>query len=121
MIAIDSNYLMDLARAKSHEHRNVLAQTQLRPRLVSRILFDPGGEGLAIACKFIGLDKPSFASLFTISRNARAKQAAANKQDLRKVLNFYDRTTASAATKVVRHWRRDENYLSAIADIELSP
>ncbi len=95
--------------------------TQLRPRLVSRILFDPGGEGLAIACKFIGLDKPSFASLFTISRNARAKQAAAKKQDLRKVLNFYDRTTESAAAKVVRHWRRDENYLSAIADIELSP
>jgi uncharacterized protein (DUF2336 family) len=27
MIAIDSNYLMELARAKSHEHRNVLAQT----------------------------------------------------------------------------------------------
>ncbi len=96
------------------------AKTELKPKLVSRILYEPGGEGLAIACKSIGLDKPSFASIFSISRNAHTKTETSTRLDLRKALNLYDRMTEEAATKVVRHWQRDENYLSAIRELELS-
>ncbi len=94
--------------------------TQIKPKLVSRILTEPGGEGLAIACKSIGMDKPSFAGIFSISRSIHLKSTTTNRNDIRKALNLYDRMTRDAAAKVVRYWRRDENYLSAIRELELS-
>jgi len=93
--------------------------TGLREILVMRLVFEVGGEGLAIACKAVGIDKENFSSIFSLSRKARPGSDTTLKRDSRKVLAFYDRITEDAAKQVVRRWQRDEDYLAAIRELEL--
>ena len=65
--------------------------TGLRTRLIRRFVFEPGGEGLAIACKAAGIDKPDFASIFLLSRSARPGDKVVDPNELSRVLGFFDR------------------------------
>ena len=93
--------------------------TGLREDLVMRILFEPGGEGLAIACKAVGIGKAFFTSIFALSRKARPEARKTLRRVLRKVLKLYDRMTEEGARDVLRRWRRNVGYLAAIRDLEL--
>ena len=93
--------------------------TGLRELLVMRLVFEPGGEGLAIACKAVGIDSEDFSSIFALSRKARHGSDTTLKRNSRKILDFYDRITEDAAKEVVRRWRRDMDYLAAIRELEV--
>lgn len=93
--------------------------TGLRELLVMRLVFEAGGEGLAIACKAVGIDKENFSSIFALSRKARPGSDTTLKRDSRKVLAFYDRISEDAAKQVVRRWQRDVDYLAAIRELEV--
>ena len=93
--------------------------TGLRELLVMRLVFEPGGEGLAIACKAVGIDSEDFSSIFALSRKARPGSDTTLKRNSRKILDFYDRITEDAAKEVVRRWRRDMDYLAAIRELEV--
>jgi uncharacterized protein (DUF2336 family) len=93
--------------------------TGLRPHLVRRLLFEPGGEGLAIACKAIGLDRRTFFRVFGLSRGSRPGAAADRKRETQAVLSFYDRVPAEVARRVVHRWRLHPDYAAAIRDLEL--
>lgn len=93
--------------------------TGLRELLVMRLVFEPGGEGLAIACKAVGIDKENFSSIFSLSRKARSGSDTTLKRDSRKALAFFDRITEDAAKEVVRRWQRDVDYLAAIRELEV--
>lgn len=88
--------------------------TELRPTLVNRILYEPGGEGLAIACRAVGISKAEFASLFLLSRKARPGEKIVDPNELSTVLGFFDRLKPETAQKVLRHWRLDPDYLYAL-------
>ena len=92
--------------------------TGLRELLVMRLVFEAGGEGLAIACKAVGIDKENFSSIFALSRKARPGSDTTLKRDSRKILDFYDRISEDAAKQVVRRWQRDVDYLAAIRELE---
>jgi uncharacterized protein (DUF2336 family) len=94
--------------------------TGLRERLVKRLVFEPGGEGLAIACKSAGLGKAIFASVFTLTRKARPGADEATRRDIRQVLNLYDHMTEDSAQHVVRRWQRNVGYLAAIRELEVT-
>jgi len=94
--------------------------TKLAEKLVMRMLFEPGGEGLAIACKSIGLDKMIFSSIFSLSRKARPNLRKTLQRDLRRSLGLYDQMSQEAAYKVLRLWQRDTEYLTAIRELEVS-
>ena len=94
--------------------------TKLSEKLVMRILFEPGGEGLAIACKSIGLEKVIFSSIFSLSRKARPNLRKTLQRDHRRSLSLYDQMTQQAAQKVLRLWQRDTDYLTAIRELEVS-
>ncbi len=93
--------------------------TGLRELVVKRLVFDAGGEGLAIACKAVGIDEEKFSSIFALSRKARPGSDTTLKRDSRKVLAFYDRISEEAAKQVVRRWQRDVDYLAAIRELEV--
>ena len=93
---------------------------KIRDNLVMRILFEPGGEGLSIACKALGLEKVVFSSIFTLSRKARPSLRKTLRRDLRRSLGLYDQMTEKAAKKVLRLWQRNTDYLSAIRELEIS-
>lgn len=88
--------------------------TGLRLRLARRLLFEPGGEALAVACKAAGLDKPACASLFVLSRKARSDEGVVNQRELTRVLELFDNVKVEAAREMLKQWRRDPDYLDAI-------
>lgn len=95
----------------------------LRLRLVARIAYEPGGQGLAVAARGIGLNREEFATIFLLTRRARAAQAtngapAFAPAELGRALEFFDRLSHAAAETVLNRWRRDPDYLFAIRSIE---
>ena len=92
--------------------------TGLRHNLVRRLVFEPGGEGLAIACKAIGMVKPDFGSLFLLSRSARPGDKVVDPREVSRVMTFFDRLRPDTAKKVVGRWKLDPNYLFALKQVE---
>ncbi|MGE0165699.1 MAG: DUF2336 domain-containing protein [Dongiaceae bacterium] len=97
----------------------MLAQlTGLRLPLVRRLLFEPGGEGLVVACRALGFDKAIVASIFLLCRRARPGDWAADPRELSRVLALFDRVQPAAAHAVLARWRRDPDFLYAIKTVE---
>ncbi len=91
----------------------------LRDLLVKKIVFEPGGEGLAIACKALGISKSEFTSIFTTTRGSSPKIVTDFSREIRTALKFYSSINEEAAIKVLKQWRRDSNYLAALRQLEL--
>ncbi|MCE2509628.1 MAG: DUF2336 domain-containing protein [Alphaproteobacteria bacterium] len=94
--------------------------TELSGKLVRRLLFEPGGEGMAIACKAKDLPKQIFASIFLLSRKARPGENVVDPGELSRILAFYERIDPEAAQKVTKQWQRDPEYLYAIKRLDLA-
>jgi|GEM_PF-69434 len=94
------------------------AAAKIRLVLVRRFLFELGGEGLAIACRAMGIEKPIFASIFLLSRKARPGDQMVDPMELSRVLAFFEDLEVEAAQKVMKRWRLDPNYLEAQLKIE---
>lgn len=90
----------------------------LRPRLLRRMLFEPGGEALAILCKAVNMGKPDFASIFMLSRKARNSERGTDPQELKLILELFDRIMPDAADRMLKKWQRDSNFLNAIRVVE---
>ncbi|NQU59801.1 MAG: DUF2336 domain-containing protein [Rhodospirillales bacterium] len=94
--------------------------TRLRNTLVKRILFEPGGEGLAIACKASGITAKDFTSIYTLSRlSNNAKGAKPENEETQRILDFYENLSTKAAIDVISRWRRDVDYLKALRDLDM--
>jgi len=88
--------------------------TGLRPVLLRRIVYEPGGEGLAILCRAIGVDAQVFLSMYRLTRKARAIVGQPGPSELRLLVQFYDAITPDAAKLLLRKWLRDKDYLDAL-------
>lgn len=92
--------------------------TGLRTNLIRRFVFEPGGEGLAIACCAAEINKPDFASIFLLSRSARPGDKVVDPNEVSRVLNFFDRIMPDTARKVVKRWHLDPNFLFALKQVD---
>lgn len=92
--------------------------SDLREYLVMRLVFEPGGEGLAIACKGVGIGKAMYSTIYTLSQKAKAATAKSVKESLPKALAFYDAVDEHAASEVLSRWRRGADYLGAIRELQ---
>ncbi|GIK97453.1 MAG: hypothetical protein BroJett029_16620 [Alphaproteobacteria bacterium] len=90
----------------------------LRLRLVRRLVFEPGGEGLAVCCRALEIDKPTFATIFLLSRRARPSERSMDPRELSRVLSFFEHVRPEAAGTVLARWRRDPDLLHAIRAVE---
>ena len=91
--------------------------TGLRTNLIRRFVFEPGGEGLAIASRAADITKADFASIFLLSRSARPGDKVVDPNEVSRVLNFFDRIKAETAQKVVKRWHLDPNFLFAMKQV----
>jgi uncharacterized protein (DUF2336 family) len=111
--------LQTLRKGEVRMFEGMFAQvTGLRTNLVRRLIYEPGGEGLAIACKAIDMNKPDFGSLFLLSRAARPGDKTVDPTEVARVMKFYDRVRADTARKVLDRWKLDPDYLFAIQQVE---
>jgi uncharacterized protein (DUF2336 family) len=90
----------------------------LRLRLLRRLLFEPGGEALAVACKGIEIPKSDFATIFMLTRKARSASGVMNPRELTRVLALYDRVRPEAAHAMIVRWQRDSDFLNAVRVLE---
>lgn len=90
----------------------------LRLRLVRRVVYEPGGEGLVIIARALKVPKPAFTSIFLMSRSGRPGEKLVDPEELPRVLALFDRVKPEAAVAVLRRWQRDPDYLDAIRRIE---
>ncbi|HZS84593.1 MAG TPA: DUF2336 domain-containing protein [Stellaceae bacterium] len=92
--------------------------TGIRLTLVRRLLFERGGEGLAIACRGMRIEPPLFASIYLLSRKARQSDPPPERGEVKRILDFYEQTPPSSAEQLLRKWRRDQDFLKAVWEIE---
>lgn len=88
--------------------------TKLNDVVVRRIVFEKGGEGIAIACRAIELPEFDFATLYRKSRRVAPGRADASRQEVNSILDLYRSMAVVEARKVMELWRCDEDYLAAI-------
>ena len=93
--------------------------TKLREHLVQRLLFEQGGEGLAITCKAIGMSPDEFARLFELSKVAKADTQEEIEKRLPLVASFYEATPRKAAIDVLRLRHRGSDYLGALRELDV--
>jgi hypothetical protein len=91
--------------------------TNLRDNLVHRLIYEPGGEGLAIACRAINVDKDRFAAIFALSRKARPEGAQPKENSTERALGFYDQIDPEAAARILDRWRRNPDYLDLLRQV----
>ncbi len=95
--------------------------TGLRERLVKRLVFEPGGEGLAIACKATAISIEDFTTIFTLSRMTASGTRSIDNKDTQRILDFYEKISEKAAKEALARWRRDVDYLKAIRELTKGP
>ena len=74
---------------------------------VVRTIADAGGEGLAVACRALEIEKGHFASIFLMARGARPGDQRVDPRELSRVLSFFDRIAPDRAKALLDSWRAD--------------
>lgn len=92
--------------------------SKLREYLIQRLLFEPGGEGLAIAAKAIGISPAEFKRLFIFSHLAKAGKIEEAEGHLPQLMKFYESTPRKAAVEVLKMWHRGSDYLGALRELQ---
>ena len=86
----------------------------LRPERVQKVLYESGGEGLAIACRALDMPKSTFATTFLLSRRGETGKRVTDPRVLSRALVMFDKINPKTAQSVLESWRRNEDYQDAI-------
>jgi uncharacterized protein (DUF2336 family) len=76
----------------------------LRPRRVREILYEAGGERLAVLCKACGISKSDFAAVFIFSRKANPSATVVDADSMKRTLTFYEQISKPRAEKALARW-----------------
>jgi len=80
-----------------------------------RIVFDPGGEALAVASKAVGFARADFASIFTMTRKPGTGNMSA--LAVNSALAMFDSVEETAARRALAYWQRDSGYQAAVSQL----
>ena len=92
--------------------------TTLNDTALRRVLYQPPGYGLAIACKALGIDKADFASIFLLSRQGRPGDQEVDPGELNLIVAFFDGLVTSESADQLKRWRLNPEHLAAIQDLK---
>ena len=88
--------------------------TDIPIKLARRMLYEPGGEGLAMACKAGGFSTEMFINFYRLTRNANASQEPIDEREMVCLTDFYDCMRVITAQALVKRWHRDPDFLNAL-------
>ena len=94
--------------------------TGLEINQIKKVIYEAGGQSLAVACKASGIQKPDFASIFLLSRQARPGDKKVEPDELTTSLEFFDRIDVAKAEEILHKWRRRPDHGEAILDLQIS-
>jgi len=79
---------------------------------IRRIMFEPGGENLAIACRAAELVPSVFAAIYRLIRSVIDHDEGMPRGELTRITSLYLDIDPSHARIVLRQWRRNPDYLA---------
>jgi uncharacterized protein (DUF2336 family) len=82
-------------------------------RLGRRILYQPDGRALAVACKAVGIERPVLTSLLETIRTTRLAGAGRAPEGFDSALDLFRRITPQESLDVLARWRTRHALLSA--------
>lgn len=82
-----------------------------------RIMFEPGGENFAIACRAAELASHVFAAIYRLIRSASEHDDGIPRGELTRITSLYLDIEPAHAKAVLRQWRRNPDYLAAIEQV----
>ncbi len=88
---------------------------------VSKVLYESGGESLAIACRALDMPKATFTTAYLLSRRAESGRRVSDPRALARALMLFDKTDIQSAKNVLRTWQRNEEYQDAIERVADTP
>lgn len=88
--------------------------TALDDTFVRRMVFEHGGNALAITCKAAGIGKVIFASIFALTRTKQNADEEALRKETRQCLAIYNRTSRDKAMETVQRWQANNAAMSAL-------
>ncbi|MCZ6860324.1 MAG: DUF2336 domain-containing protein [Alphaproteobacteria bacterium] len=94
--------------------------TGLELNQIKKVIYEAGGQSLAVACKASHVQKPDFASIFLLSRHARPGDKTVEPTELATSMEFFDRIDVAEAEKILKLWRRRPDHNKAILDLQTS-
>lgn len=107
-----------LRRGEVSIFKNMLAKKLgLRLELLRRLLFEPGGEGLAIGCRAVEIPPKIFAAIYRLTREAKEQTDETEVGELTRATQLYLAIDPDMAREVLTKWRRDPEYLWAIKQL----
>jgi hypothetical protein len=92
--------------------------TGLEINLIKKIIYDAGGQSLAVACKASRVLKEDFASIFLLSRKARPGDKAVEPDELTSTLEFFDHIDIKKAQRLLEQWCLAPDHSEAILDLQ---
>jgi len=85
----------------------------LSPVVLRRVIYETTGEGLALACAALGIDRSVFATLFRLTRRARREPDVLSPEQILRVKHIFETLDRSGAHFALRVWARDRGFFSA--------
>ncbi len=83
-----------------------------------QLLYEPGGDGLAFACKAAGFKRGTFVKLFKLAGKSATRTDPYDARKISKAVEFFDNLDPAHAIAVIKRWRRDPRFLHALDEIE---
>ena len=79
--------------------------------LIDLMVSEDGGRSVSVLCKSLEMDKPSFVSIFLLSRGARPGEQIVNPKELSSALVAFDKLDINTAKSLVETWKKDPSYI----------
>ncbi len=95
--------------------------TGLEINLIKKVLYEAGGQSLAVACKASHVQKHDFASIFLLSRQARSGDKSVEPGELKRTLDFFNRIDVDKAEKILEKWRQRPDHSEVGDTVSLEP
>ena len=90
----------------------------LAPPRLKRVIYEPSGRDMAIACRALETSKANFSLIYLLLRRSRPGQETVPPRVASRVMKYFESIEEATAKRVLRQWQRDPSYLEAIERIE---
>lgn len=92
----------------------IAARADLRPVLVRRLLYEAGGERLAVLARFIGLSSDGLSLIYGMTRSGGSGLFFADGRSEGNPVALFSKIDAQAARRIVQYWSLSPDYRQAL-------
>ncbi len=96
-------------------------KAELDYRKISRFIYDPNAEALAVVLKALDFDRNSFSAVFLLTRNISDTDKVrkiTEPEEVEIIINFYDKLSENNAKSTLRFWQLETDFLEVVEQLE---